>query len=110
MFDKMHEQSLDLTRAIGAEIPDVVWKKYHAGDKTIFSKWLAKMMAAADKKQIRDLLKSDAVFRSQATQFVRSFDKVLSAAQNADNADKLGAMLIKTDLGQVYVTLKPHLG
>ncbi len=110
MFEKMHEQSLDLTRAAGAEIPDVVWKKYHAGDKTIFSKWLAKMMAAADKKQIRDLLKSDAVFRSQATQFVRSFDKVLAAAQNADNADKLGAMLIKTDLGQVYVTLKPHLG
>jgi len=110
MFDKMHEQSLDLTRAAGAEIPDVVWKKYHAGDKTIFSKWLAKMMAAADKKQIRDLLKSDAVFRSQATQFVRSFDKVLAAAQNADNADKLGAMLIKTDLGQVYISLKPHLG
>lgn len=110
MFDKMHEQSLDLTRAAGAEIPDVVWKKYHAGDKTIFSKWLAKMMAAADKKQVRDMLKSDAVFRSQATQFVRSFDKVLAAAQNADNADKLAATLIKTDLGQIYISLKGHLG
>lgn len=109
MFEKMHEQSLDLTRAAGAEIPDVVWKKYHAGDKTIFSKWLAKMMAAADKKRIRDLLKSDAVFRSQATQFVRSFDKVLSAAQNADNADKLAATLVKTDLGQIYVALKGNV-
>lgn len=109
MFEKMHEQSLDLTRAIGAEIPDVVWKKYHAGDKTIFSKWLAKMMAAADKKQVRDMLKSDAVFRSQATQFVRSFDKVLAGAQQADNSDKLAATLIKTDLGQIYVALKGHI-
>lgn len=109
MFEKMHEQSLDLTRAAGAEIPDVVWKKYHAGDKTIFSKWLAKMMSAADKKRIRDLLKSDAVFRSQATQFVRSFDKILSAAQNADNADKLAATLIKTDLGQIYIALKGNV-
>lgn len=109
MFEKMHEQSLDLTRAAGAEIPDVVWKKYHGGDKTIFSKWLAKMLNAADKKQIRDLLKSDAVFRSQATQFVRSFDKVLTGAKQADNADQLSSTLIKTDLGQIYVALKGHI-
>lgn len=105
-FEKMHEQSLDLTRATGAEIPDVVWKKYHAGDKSIFSKWLAKMMGAADKKQVRDMLKSDTVFRSQATQFVRSFDKVLTGAQNTDNADKVIAALRKTDLGQIYTALK----
>lgn len=109
MFEKMHEQSMDLTRVIGADIPDVVWKKYHAGDKTIFSKWLAKMMVAADKKQVRDMLKSDAVFRSQATQFVRSFDKILSGAKQADNSDKLSASLIKTDLGQIYLSLKTHV-
>ncbi len=109
MFAQLHEQSLDLTRAIGADIPDVVWKKYHAGDKTIFSKWLAKMLGAADKKRIRDILKSDAVFRSQATQFVRSFDKILTATQQADNSDKLSATLIKTDLGQIYISLKGHM-
>jgi len=109
LFEKMHEQSLDLTQAAGAEIPDVVWKKYHAGDKTIFSKWLAKMMAAADKKRVREMLKSDAVFRSQATQFVRSFDKLLAASRQADNADKLSVTLIKTDLGQIYTALKGHV-
>lgn len=109
MFEKMHEQAIDLTRATGADIPDVVWKKYHSGDKTIFSKWLAKMMNAADKKQIREMLKSDAVFRSQAAQFIRSFDKVLAAAKQADNADKLAAALIKTDLGQIYIALKGHV-
>ncbi|MCM1225489.1 MAG: hypothetical protein NC548_64695 [Lachnospiraceae bacterium] len=109
MFEKMHEQSLDLIRAAGADIPDVVWKKYHDGDKTIFSKWLAKMLGAADKKRIRDLMKSDAVFRSQATQFVRSFDKILSNARAADNSDKLSATLIKTDLGQVYMVLKSNV-
>ena len=108
-FDKMHEQSLDLTRATGADIPDVVWQKYHAGDKTIFSKWLAKMMAAADKKQVREMLKNDSVFRSQATQFVRSFDKIMSGAQNADNPDKLSSALLKTDLGQIYAVLKGQI-
>lgn len=109
MFEKLHEQSLDLTRAAGAEIPDVVWKKYHAGDKTIFSKWLAKMLNAADKKRIREMMRGDVVFRNQAAQFVRGFDKVLGGAQQADNADKLSATLIKTDLGQIYIALKSYV-
>lgn len=109
LFDKLHEQSQDLTRAIGADIPDIVWKKHHAGDKTIFSKWLAKMMNAADKKQIRNMLKSDTVFRSQATQFVRSFDKIMTAARDTDNADKMAATLLKTELGQIYMSLKNNM-
>ena len=109
LFEKLHEQSMDLTRAAGAEIPDVVWKKYHSGDKTIFSKWLAKMLGAADKKRVKDMMKNDAVFRSQATQFVRSFDKVLSAAQQTDNPDNVSGALIKTDLGRVYIALKSHV-
>ena len=109
LFEKMHEQSLDLTRAVGAEIPDVIWKKYHDGDKTIFSKWLAKILRSADKKRVRDMVRADTVFRSQASQFVRGFDKVLAAATQADNADELTASLIKTDLGQIYTALKGHV-
>ena len=109
MMEKLHELSMDLTRAAGAEIPDVVWKKYHSGDKTIFSKWLAKMLNAADKKQVREMMKNDAVFRSQASQFVRGFDKILTAAQHADNSDKISAMLIKTEPGQIYIILKNYV-
>ncbi len=109
LFEKLHEQSLDLTRAAGVEIPDTVWKKYHGGDTTIFSKWLAKMLGAADKKRLKDMMKNDTVFRNQATQFVRGFDKVLVAASQADNADKLSASLIKTDLGQIYISLKSNV-
>ena len=106
MFEKLHEQSMDLTRVAGVEIPDVVWKKYHGGDKTIFSKWLAKMLGAADKKRVREMLKNDTVFRRQATQFVHGFDKILGVAQQTDNPDKVSASLIKTDLGQIYISLK----
>lgn len=108
-FENMYDLSLDLTRATGAEIPDVVWKKYHAGDKAIFSKWLAKMMNAADKKQVREMLKNDTVFRRQATQFIRAFDKIMSGAHNVDNPDTVSATLLKTDLGQIYAVLKAHI-
>lgn len=105
----LHEQSMDLTRVAGAEIPDVVWNKYHSGDKTIFSKWLAKMLGAADKKQIRDMIKNDTVFRRQATQFVRSFDKILANAEQTDNPNAVSSALIKTDVGHIYVALKSYV-
>lgn len=109
IFEKLHEQSMDLTRVAGVEIPDVVWKKYHGGDKTIFSKWLAKMLGAADKKRVREMLKNDTVFRRQASQFVHSFDKILTVAKQTDNPDKVSASLIKTDLGQIYISLKSYV-
>ena len=108
-FDKMYEQMIDLTRAMGNDIPDVVWKKYHDGDKTIFAKWMAKVVKAANKKQIRDLLKADSVFRSQATQFVRAFDRIITAAKQTDTADKLTAALLKTDLGIIYSALSSQV-
>jgi methyl-accepting chemotaxis protein len=108
-FDKLYEQTLDLTRAMGSNIPDVVWKKYHDGDKTIFAKWMVKMVRAMDKKQVRELIKSDSVFNSQATQFVRAFDKIMAAAKQTDTPDKLAVALLKTDLGIIYSALAPQI-
>lgn len=109
LFEKMHEQALDLTKAASSEIPDIVWQRYHSGDKHIFSKQLAKTLTATDKKVIRNKLKSDAIFRSQASQFVRSFDKVLTSAKQVDNSDSLIANILQTDLGKIYVALKGHI-
>ena len=109
LFTKLHEISLDLTRATGVDIPDSIWKKYHDGDNAIFSKWLAKMLTAADKKQIREMLKKDSVFRSQSSQFVRGFGKIVTAAESADNSEKLIETLLKTDLGKIYAALKGEM-
>jgi len=106
LFEKLYEQSVDLTRASGAEIPDVIWKKYNDGDNKIFAKWLVKMFAASDKKQIKEMLKNDKVFGSQATQFVRNFEKILEGASQTDDSTKVKTALLKTDLGMIYSALK----
>ena len=108
IFQKLYEQSVDLTRAVGADIPDIVWKKYNDGDTKIFAKWLTKMFNATDKKQIRELLKSDAVFQSQASQFVRNFEKILNSANQTNDADKVKSALLKSDLGIIYTTISKN--
>jgi len=109
MFEKLYEQSVDLTRASGSDIPDIVWKKYNDGDKKIFAKWLVKMFDATNKKQIHELLKSDKVFNSQATQFIRNFEKILSGADQTDEAEKLKNTLLKTDLGTIYSAIRKSM-
>lgn len=109
LFDKLYEQSVDLTRASGAQIPDVVWKRYNDGDNKIFAKWLVKMFAASDKKQIREMLKSDKVFNSQATQFVRNFEKILDGASQTNDANSVKTALLKTDLGIIYNAITKNM-
>lgn len=108
LFERLYEQSVDLTRASGAEIPEIVWKKYNDGDNKIFAKWLVKMLNATDKKQIREMLKSDKVFSSQATQFVRNFEKILHGAEQTNDASKVKNALLKTDLGTIYMTISKN--
>lgn len=105
VFEKLYEQSVDLTRASNTEIPEIVWKKYNDGDNKIFAKWLVKMFNATNKKQIRELLKSDKVFNSQATQFVRNFERMLNGADQTNDATKIKTSLLKTDLGIIYDTI-----
>lgn len=109
IFNKLYEQSVDLTRAVGADIPNVVWKKYNDGDNKIFAKWLVKMFAATDKKQIHELLKSDNVFQSQAAQFVRNFEKILDGAEQTNDATKVKNAVLKSDLGTIYTAIKKSL-
>ena len=109
IFQKLYEQSVDLTRAVGSEIPEIVWKKYNAGDTKIFAKWLVKMFNATDKKQIRELLKSDNVFLSQASQFVRNFEKILEGANHTNDADKVKSAVLKSDLGIIYTAIKKNM-
>ncbi|MCQ2574838.1 MAG: hypothetical protein MJ156_01895 [Alphaproteobacteria bacterium] len=109
MLNKLHEQSVDLTRSMGADIPEVVTKKYNNGDETIFSKWLAKILTAADKKKIRELIKTDSVFRSQVVQFVHSFEKILTLAKQTTNSEVIIATLSKSDLGRIYNSLNTYI-
>jgi hypothetical protein len=109
VMEKLHDLSVDLTRSIGAEIPDSVMEKYKNGDREIFSKWFAKMIRSADKKRVANMFKTDAVFRSQATQFVHGFAKMIAGAERADNREMVVATLLKTDLGIMYQALKACL-
>lgn len=109
IMEKLHDLSVDLTRSIGAEIPDSVMEKYNKGDRAIFSKWFAKMISSADKKRVRNMFKTDAVFRSQATQFVHSFAKMVAGAERTENKEMVVATLLKTDLGIMYQSLKACL-
>ena len=109
LFEKLYEQAVDLTRASNAKIPEIVWNKYNNGDNKIFAKWLVKMFNATDKKQIRELLKSDKIFNSQATQFVRNFEKILNGANQTNDADKVKTALMKTDLGTIYTAIHKNI-
>ena len=109
LFEKLYEQAVDLTRASGTNIPDIIWERYNNGDNKIFAKWLVKMFDATSKKQIKEILKNDKIFNAQATQFIRNFEKILIGAEQTNDAQKVKDALLKTDLGIVYNSLVKNI-
>ena len=109
IMEKLHELSVDLTRSIGADIPESVMDKYTGGDRAIFSKWFAKMIKKADKKRVQALIKNDPVFRTQVAQFVQGFAKILAGAERTDNREMVSAAILQTDLGIMYQALRACL-
>ncbi len=107
--DKLHDYSYDLIKALGAEIPDTVMAKYHSGDKSVFSKWLAKIFADTNAKKIRDFLKSNKIFKSQSIQYIYAFEKIVSVANKSDKPEVVIKQLADSDLGSVYKALKKQV-
>jgi hypothetical protein len=107
-IQKLNEIAVDLTHASGAEISESITEKYNRGDTEIFAKMFAKTIGSADKKQIQSMIKNNAIFHSQATQFVRGWGKVLAAADQVASPE-LQTTLSKSDLGKIYTALRNNL-
>lgn len=108
-LSNLHDQIFEITNITGATLPDNLLAKYHAGDKTVFSKWFAKMITVADKKQIKNLLKTDTIFKSLSIKYVHSFARLISSAEISDNKEMIVSTLLKSDLGQIYTALKEFI-
>ena len=108
-LSNLHDQIFEITNITGATLPDNLLAKYHAGDKTVFSKWFVKMITVADKKQIKNLLKTDTIFKSLSIKYVHSFARLISSAEISDNKEMIVSTLLKSDLGQIYTALKEFI-
>jgi len=105
----------DLAVDLEAISPDAVpgddeWRRYLAGDRSVFARKLANAIDDTTVNRIATLNRENAHFRESAATYMSEFEALMGRARDGDGGGLLASSLLSADTGKIYLALAYSLG
>jgi len=110
IIETLQSIAVDLNRILDDEIPEHVWKRFHAGERAVFTRHLLRLQERGEATLIRKKFEEDANFRDFVLRYLNQFETLLEQARESDHQEVLGATFVTADVGKLYLLLSNAVG
>jgi methyl-accepting chemotaxis protein len=110
IIEQLQSIAVDINRVIDTDIPDGVWKRFHAGDRAIFTRQLLQTQDRTTGAAIKRKFEEDGPFRDAVLRYLGQFETLLTQAKTIDHLNVLSATFVTADVGKLYVILSNAIG
>lgn len=104
------DMALDLEAIGETAAGDEEWRRYLAGDRSVFARRLANAIDDTTVNRIATLNRENAHFREHANTYIDEFESLLDRARQGDGGGLLASSLLSADTGKIYLALAYALG
>ncbi len=109
LIESLQSAAVDIDKILETEVPDDVWQRYLAGDRSIFSRRTVRLADRKTRGRIRDMFEHDREFRDTVLKYFRDFEALMEQVMSRDTHSTLSVTLISSEMGKLYVLLAQSL-
>ncbi|MEO0499920.1 MAG: hypothetical protein AAF205_05090, partial [Pseudomonadota bacterium] len=105
LIEALNSNAIDITKILSTEVTEAAWRQYQAGDRSVFTRRAARLVASTDAKAIARHFEEEPEFRDATRRYIHDFEAIMRRVMKDRDGDAFSVALLSSDIGKLYVAL-----